>query len=321
MTSQAPASTYTVPVKSELRHRKSDIFNVHAPNYSGLNESPISAKKVSWDRNASNVFNYDALPAPSASTRRASYHSQSDIFNQGYAQQSIAPSAEPMVNAREQQSAYTPSSASAPKRQLSATTYAQDPEQAYEYRPQADSYAPETTEYQDHQFMESQFYKDAPPAPLSALSQFEQLHVADRAPKVSAHHQHSDIFSDPAEESFAKGGRRHYDQSRGYSDIFNLSSTSLGAEAPQKRSSHSLPAPEWTAGSSFSNVFGGSSGNLNNQQEASPARYRRSSRAEPSMMNRPSGLSSTDLNRERVAARGRPTFDKAQDQFKSQIWF
>jgi hypothetical protein len=120
---------------------------------------------------------------------------------------------------------------------------------------------------------------------------------------------HSNIFSDNI-DSIPSRGRRHYNSISAPTDIFNVSRRE---EMAKSRRDTQLP-PEWKAGTSFSNLFGGSADSL--YKESSRARR---NRVEPSIISRPSGLSSEDLNKDRVLPQGR--LGKSQDQFKSQIWF
>lgn len=184
------------------------------------------------------------------------------------------------------------------------------PQNHYEAAPSAESFykpssGPSMANYGNSVVEKNSDYPD------TSLAAFEEKLNIDRGNK-SMQQSHADIFSDHVDQ-VPNRGRRHYNSISAPTDIFNVSK---GQES--RRSRRDIPLlPDWKAGTSFSNIFGGSVDSLLKDDSSRQGRHR----AEPSINSRPSGLSSEDLNRQRAAPKGRPTYERSQDQFRSQIWF
>ena len=156
-------------------------------------------------------------------------------------------------------------------------------------------------------------YEKVESSRLESLANFEEQFNFEKRRQMPPQQSHSDIFSHNVESAPSRG-RRHYNSSGSATDIFNVLKKE---EIPRSR--RDVPQmPDWKSGSSFSNLFGGSAESI--MSDKSYTRQNRN-RMEPSILSRPSGLSSEDLNRDKVAPKGRPTYERSQDQFKSQIWF
>ena len=242
--------------------------------------SADSPRKSVLDRNASTVFSRDPIPSARPGRKQSTYGG-SDIFYQSKPinhYEAAAPSAEKYYEPAEP--SYEPAEA--------------------RYEP---SSGPPKADYMDKAHYAAQ--------QIPSLASFEEKLIMDRNVKKQLHQQmiHSNIFSDNI-DSIPSRGRRHYNSISAPTDIFNVSRRE---EMAKSRRDTQLP-PEWKAGTSFSNLFGGSADSL--YKESSRARR---NRVEPSIISRPSGLSSEDLNKDRVLPQGR--LGKSQDQFKSQIWF
>lgn len=268
------------------RSGKSDIFH----------QMPIaeSPRKPIFDRNASTVFSSEPIQAQRPGRKRSSFDLPSDIFYKAMPQDhyEAAPSAEAF---------YKPSGPS----YQSSSRSSYEPSSGLSVNADYGSEIPVVEKRSD--------YSNA----LPSLAAFEEQLNVD---KVNVRKQlpqqlsHSDIFSDHGEAAPSRG-RRHYNSISAPTDIFNVAKSQ-----DMRRSRRDIPLlPDWKAGTSFSNIFGGSVDSLLKDDLSSSRQSR--SRVEPTLNSRPSGLSSQDLNRERAPPKGRPTYERSQDQFKSQIWF
>ena len=269
---------------------KSDIFN-RIP----INESP---KRYSIDRNASTVFSREPINQSRPQRKRQNFDSTSDLFYEAkFAPSNVydaAPSAEEF---------YVPSSAPmANSNFTSESKFNQDISGNDSHYSQLETRSGKSLDYKSE---------------MPSLAAFEEKLQFDKVqPNSFPRNRHADIFSDQGEFNLSRG-RRHYGSHASSSDIFNTNASKSG-DSSRNRREIEPSIPNWKAGSSFSNVFGGSADSLQGDYNS---RGSNRSRMEPSSLTRPSGLSSMDLNRERLATKGRPTHERSQDQLKSQIWF
>jgi hypothetical protein len=277
---QPYASSYSA-MHQKTEYSKPEIVR-KSGNSDIFNQMPIadSPRRTVTDRNASTVFSRDPVSAARPGRKRSTYEG-SDIFYQSKPSNhyEAAPSAEAYYESAAM--GYQPSAGPAFKADFTADVFKSDEKVASGYSAQ-----------------------------LPSLAAFEEKLSVDRKINNQLPQQiHANIFSDHA-DSIPSRGRRHYNSISAPTDIFNVSRRE---EMPRSR--RDIPSlPDWKAGTSFSNIFGGSMDSLSND-----ASRPRRNRAEPSNISRPSGLSSEDLNRGREVPKGR--VERSQDQFRSQIWF
>jgi hypothetical protein len=278
---QPYASSYSAMTPQKMEYSKPEIVRKSGKS-DIFHQMPIleSPRRTVTDRNASTVFSRDPIPAARPGRKRSTYEG-SDIFYQSKPSNhyEAAPSAEAYYESAA--ASYQPSSGPPLKPDFTADVLKSDEKVASGYAAQ-----------------------------LPSLAAFEEKLSVDRKIKNQLPQQiHANIFSDQV-DSIPSRGRRHYNSISAPTDIFNVSKRE---EMPRSRRDIPL-LPDWKAGSSFSNLFGGSLDSLSKDV----SRPRRN-RVEPSNISRPSGLSSEDLNRDRVVPKGR--FERSHDQFRSQIWF